>query len=85
LGEKDKKFSKGRIEELSLLSSDKSIPRINYINQERLLLLMRKEIDNWWKQAEADLRSAGNRIKSEDYYLAVFSCQQAVEKALKAL
>ncbi len=46
---------------------------------------MREEINNWWKQALADLRSAGNSIKSGDYYLAVFCCQQAVEKALKAL
>ncbi|MEW5896596.1 MAG: HEPN domain-containing protein [Nanoarchaeota archaeon] len=46
---------------------------------------MRKEIDNWWKQALADLRSAGNCISSGDYYLSVFSSQQAVEKALKAL
>ncbi len=46
---------------------------------------MRKEIENWWRQAEADLKSAGNCIKAGDYYLAAFSCQQAVEKALKAL
>ncbi len=46
---------------------------------------MRREIENWWKQALADLRSAKNCINSEDYYLSVFSSQQAVEKSLKAL
>ncbi|MBI2672149.1 HEPN domain-containing protein [Candidatus Woesearchaeota archaeon] len=46
---------------------------------------MRKEIENWLKQAEADLKSSKNCIRSEDYYLSVFSSQQAVEKALKAL
>lgn len=46
---------------------------------------MRKEIEDWWKQANADLKSAGNCINSGDYYLAVFASQQAVEKALKAL
>lgn len=46
---------------------------------------MRKEIENWFKQAEADLRSARNCINSGDFYLAVFACQQCVEKALKSL
>ncbi len=46
---------------------------------------MRQEIQNWWMQALADLRSSGNCIESEDYYLSVFASQQAVEKALKAL
>lgn len=46
---------------------------------------MREEISNWWKQAQADLQSAENSFKAGDYYLAVFMCQQAVEKGLKAL
>jgi len=46
---------------------------------------MRVEINNWWRQAEADLTSAKNCIKSKDYYFGVFACQQAVEKALKSL
>ena len=46
---------------------------------------MRKEIENWWKQALADLRSSKNCITSGDYYLSVFMSQQAAEKALKAL
>lgn len=47
--------------------------------------MMREEVKNWWLQAKADLISAKNCITSKDYYLGVFSCQQAVEKALKAL
>ena len=46
---------------------------------------MRKEIENWLKQAEADLRSSENSLKSGDYYLSAFMAQQATEKALKAL
>ena len=45
---------------------------------------MRKEIENWWKQAERDLVTAENSCRSGDYYASVFWCQQAVEKALKA-
>lgn len=46
---------------------------------------MREEVRNWFKQAEADLRSARNSKKSFDHYMSVFASQQAVEKALKAL
>ena len=46
---------------------------------------MRKEIENWWKQAEADLITAKNSLNSGDYYASVFWCQQATEKAFKAL
>jgi len=46
---------------------------------------MRIEIENWFKQAEADLKSSRNCINAGDYYLSVFSSQQAVEKSLKAL
>ena len=46
---------------------------------------MREEIKNWWKQSQADLRSAGNSFNSGDYYLCVFMCQQAAEKGLKTL
>ncbi len=45
---------------------------------------MREEVKNWFKQAEADLRSARNSKKSFDFYMSVFASQQAVEKALKA-
>lgn len=46
---------------------------------------MREEVRNWFRQAEADLRSAKNSKKSQDYYMSVFASQQAAEKALKAL
>jgi HEPN domain-containing protein len=46
---------------------------------------MRQEVINWFKQAEADLRSAKNSKNSRDYYMSVFASQQAAEKALKAL
>lgn len=46
---------------------------------------MKKEIENWWKQAEADLKSAKNSLNSGDYYASVFWCQQAIEKSFKAL
>ncbi len=44
----------------------------------------RREITNWRKQAEADFRTANNCHRSKDYYAAVFFCQQAAEKMLKA-
>lgn len=46
---------------------------------------MRKEIENWWKQAEADLRKTKVLIKGSEFDGAVFYSQQAVEKALKSL
>jgi HEPN domain-containing protein len=46
---------------------------------------MRAEIEVWWRQAEARFRTAGVNLEQERYYAAVFFCQQAVEKALKAL
>jgi len=46
---------------------------------------MRKEALNWWEQAKADLGAAKKNIGIEEYGVAVFLCQQATEKALKAL
>ena len=46
---------------------------------------MRREIENWWKQAEIDLKTAENSFKNKDYYASVFWCQQSVEKGLKAV
>lgn len=46
---------------------------------------MRKEVENWLKQSEADLRSAENSLNSKDFYVSAFLSQQAVEKCLKAL
>lgn len=38
----------------------------------------------WLKQAEAEIKDAGFLAKSRRYYLALFLCQQAADKALKA-
>ena len=46
---------------------------------------MKEEIENWWKQAKRDLKSANNSLKSGDFYIASFLSQQAIEKGLKAL
>ena len=46
---------------------------------------MDKIIQNWWKQAELDLSNAEKNVEIKAYYVSVFLCQQAVEKALKAL
>lgn len=46
---------------------------------------MRKDVEEWWKQAKRDLVTAENCKNSEDYYACAFFCQQSVEKALKAL
>lgn len=46
---------------------------------------MRKEVINWFTQARADFRTAGNSLKSGDFYASAFFSQQAAEKALKAL
>ena len=46
---------------------------------------MRKEIDNWLRQANKDLEVAEKNFAIDEYYSAVFWCQQAVEKGLKAL
>lgn len=46
---------------------------------------MREEIKNWWAQAKEDLDSARFNFEGEKYYVAAFLCQQATEKALKAL
>lgn len=46
---------------------------------------MRKEVKDWWNQANRDLLTANNCKTSGDYYACAFFCQQAVEKALKSL
>lgn len=46
---------------------------------------MRKEVQNWWDQAEDDFDGAEFTFHGKRYYIAAFLCQQAVEKALKAL
>jgi|SRR3989338_5212575 len=46
---------------------------------------MKEETKRWMKRAERDLMTSKHNIKSKDYYAASFWCQQAVEKALKAV
>lgn len=46
---------------------------------------MREEADLWWQQAKHDMDTADLLLKSERLDAASFYCQQAVEKALKAL
>lgn len=46
---------------------------------------MRPEIKKWFDQADYDFESAKDNFKIERYNLVVYLCQQAVEKALKAL
>lgn len=46
---------------------------------------MRKETENWWKQADKDLESAKRIMELGEHQVSAFLSQQAVEKALKAL
>lgn len=46
---------------------------------------MRKEIQNWLDQSNDDFDGAEFNFDGGKYYIAAFLCQQAVEKALKAL
>ncbi len=45
---------------------------------------MREEVRRWFLQAKADLKTALDCMKTQNYYACVFFCQQAIEKALKA-
>ena len=46
---------------------------------------MRKEVQNWLDQAADDFDGAEFNFQGKRYSIAAFLCQQAVEKALKAL
>ena len=46
---------------------------------------MRKEVENWLSQAVDDFDGAEFNFQGKKFYIAAFLCQQAVEKALKAL
>jgi len=46
---------------------------------------LRFEVRLWWAQARRDLRIGERNHAHRDYEAAVFYCEQAVEKALKAL
>lgn len=45
----------------------------------------KEEASRWLKQAEKDLKTAGDMIEKENYNWACFICQQAAEKALKSV
>lgn len=45
----------------------------------------RKEVFDWFNSGEDDLETARILFEQEIYYACVFYCQQAAEKALKAL
>ena len=46
---------------------------------------MRREAEAWWRQAQADLKSAQLLLDNQVFYAASWFVQQAVEKGLKAL
>lgn len=46
---------------------------------------MRKEIQNWWQQAEKDLEKAQWLCTGKHFDGTALYCQQAIEKTLKAL
>ncbi len=46
---------------------------------------MKQEVQNWWQQAKDDLDAAEYTFRGARYRIAAFLCQQAVEKAFKAL
>ena len=45
----------------------------------------RKDAERWYKQAKVDLKAAKDSRETENYEWACFQCQQAAEKALRAL
>lgn len=45
----------------------------------------RRDVHLWWAQAAHDLETAEHNLAGERYDAAIFYCEQAVEKALKAL
>ncbi len=46
---------------------------------------MRREVENWWHQAQIDLNSAETALGTGLFYVCAFLCEQAAQKALKAL
>jgi HEPN domain-containing protein len=46
---------------------------------------VRQEADRWWRQALEDLDTAEKNFDLRKFYVTAFYCQQAVEKAMKAL
>jgi len=48
-------------------------------------MALRPEAKLWWAQARRDFRIAAHSHASRDYEVSVFFCEQAAQKALKAL
>ena len=46
---------------------------------------VKEEAERWWKYSESDVKTAKYLFEGKKYKDASFYCQQAVEKALKAL
>lgn len=46
---------------------------------------MASEQSLWWIQSQADLKTAQDDFRSGNYYATTLFCQQAAEKALKAV
>lgn len=46
---------------------------------------MIKEVKDWQKQAQADMKTANDALNSKNYYAAVAFAQQSAEKGLKAV
>lgn len=46
---------------------------------------MKEEVKRWWDYSKSDLNTAEYLFRGKKYKDASFYCQQAVEKALKAL
>jgi len=46
---------------------------------------MHSEAQDWWKQAQADIKTAQDNIITKNFYASVLFSQQAAEKSLKAL
>lgn len=48
-------------------------------------LLMKQKTQNWLDLADSDFRVTGYLFKKKEYLHCLFFCQQAIEKALKAV
>jgi HEPN domain-containing protein len=48
-------------------------------------MALRPETRLWWSQAKRDFRIAERNHANRDYEVSVFYCEQAAQKALKAL
>ena len=46
---------------------------------------MKEEVKRWIEQSKIDFSTAKYNFKGKKYYMALFLCQQSIEKSLKAL